>query len=211
VKVEVWSDIACPWCYIGKRRFARALVEFERRDRVEVVWRSYQLAPDAPARETRPHDALLAAKFGIPREQVAPMHARLAAEGAKEGIAYDFASVRMENTFDAHRLVQHATGVGRSDATLDRLYAAYFEQGEHVGSHDVLVRLAKEVGLDPVVTGAMLASDQYAADVRTDQARAREFGITGVPFFAIDERYGIAGAQPADAIVAALRQAAAAS
>lgn len=207
MQVEIWSDIACPWCWLGKRRFARALEQFEHADAVAVTWRSFQLAPDAPASEDRPHAELLAAKFGTSREQVATMHARMTADGARDGVRFAFDRVRMENSFDAHRLIHLARTHDRAPEMVDRLFAAYFSNGESVGDRATLVRIATELGIDDAATRDVLESDAFADAVHADQARAREFGITGVPFFAIDAKYGISGAQPAESIVAALRQA----
>jgi predicted DsbA family dithiol-disulfide isomerase len=203
--VEIWSDIACPWCYVGKRRFEQALAEFEHRDTVTVVWRSFELDPGAPPRHDEPQAVLLARKYGVPLAQAEAMNARMAGEAAKEGLAFRLDRVRVGNTFDAHRLLHLAATVGRREALVERLFAAYLGEGEALGEHDVLVRLAADVGLDAGEVATVLASDRFAADVRRDQARARGFGITGVPFFAIDERYGVSGAQPPDAILEALR------
>jgi predicted DsbA family dithiol-disulfide isomerase len=203
--VEIWSDIACPWCYVGKRRFEQALAEFEHRDTVTVVWRSFELDPGAPPRHDEPQAVLLARKYGVPLAQAEAMNARMAGEAAKEGLAFRLDRVQVGNTFDAHRLLHFAATVGRREALVERLFAAYLGEGEALGEHDVLVRLAADVGLDAGEVATVLASDRFAADVRRDQARARGFGITGVPFFAIDERYGVSGAQPPDAILGALR------
>ena len=207
MQVEIWSDIACPWCYLGKRRFSRAMQAFPHASDVEVTWRSFLLAPDAPQREDRPHDALLAAKFGIPREQVAVMHERLVREGARDGVSYDFARVRMENSFDAHRLIHLAREHARADEAIERLFAAYFSNGESIGDRETLVTIAQEAGLDAATSRTALASGAFSDAVHADLARAREFGITGVPFFAIDEKYAVSGAQPSDSILAALHQA----
>jgi predicted DsbA family dithiol-disulfide isomerase len=203
--VEIWSDIACPWCYVGKRRFEQALERFEHHDAVTVVWRSFELDPGAPPRHDEPQAVLLARKYGVPLAQAEAMNARMAGEAAKEGLAFRLDRVQVGNTFDAHRLLHFAATVGRREALVERLFAAYLGEGEALGEHDVLVRLAADVGLDAGEVGTVLASDRFAADVRRDQARARGFGITGVPFFAIDERYGVSGAQPPDAILGALR------
>jgi predicted DsbA family dithiol-disulfide isomerase len=207
MKVEIWSDIACPWCWIGKRRFEHALSQFEHRDEVEVVWRSFELDPTAPRQHGVPQAELLARKYGMPVEQARAMADRVAAEGSKEGLRFDFERVQSGNTFDAHRLIHLAAASGRRDEMVDRLYAAYFTEGEALGEVDTLVRLATEVGLDAAEARAMLEGDALADDVRADEERARAFGISGVPFFAIDERYGVSGAQPPLALLEALRRA----
>lgn len=203
--VEIWSDIACPWCYVGKRRFERALERFEHRDAVTVVWRSFELDPNAPPRHDEAQAVLLARKYGVPLAEAEAMNARMTGEAAKEGLAFRLDRVRVGNTFDAHRLLHLAATAGRREALVERLFAAYLGEGEALGEHAVLVRLASDAGLDADEAAAVLASDRFADDVRRDEARARGFGISGVPFFAIDERYGISGAQPPEAILAALR------
>ena len=207
MRVEIWSDIACPWCYVGKRRFESALRQFEHADDVQVVWRSFELDPNAPRlREGSQHEHL-AEKYGMPIERARAMNERMTAEGKKEGIAFDFDRVKMGNTFDAHRLVHLAAESGRAEAMKERLMRAYFTDGESVADADTLVRLGREVGLDADRVRDALASDAYASDVRADEQRARTFGISGVPFFAIDETYGVSGAQPPEALLGALRQA----
>lgn len=205
--VEIWSDIACPWCYVGKRRFERALSQFEHRDAVSVVWRSFELDPSAPRRHTEPQPVLLARKYGMPLAQAEAMNARMTGEAAKEGLTFRLDRVQVGNTFDAHRLLHFAAGLDRREALVERFFAAYLSEGEALGDIDVLVRLAADVALDAEAVRAVLASDRFADAVRRDEARAQALGITGVPFFAIDARYGVSGAQPPEAILEALRQA----
>jgi predicted DsbA family dithiol-disulfide isomerase len=193
--VEIWSDIACPWCYVGKRRSSRRSPSSSTAIPSPWCGRSFELDPGAPPRHDEPQAVLLARKYGVPLAQAEAMNARMAGEAAKEGLAFRLDRVRVGNTFDAHRLLHLAATVGRREALVERLFAAYLGEGEALGEHDVLVRLATDVGLDAGEVATVLASDRFAADVRRDQARARGFGITGVPFFAIDERYGVSGAQ----------------
>jgi predicted DsbA family dithiol-disulfide isomerase len=207
MKVEIWSDVACPWCYVGKRRFEAALAQFEHRDQLDIVWRSFELDPAAPRRHDTPATELLARKYRVPVAQAEAMNARLTSEARREGLDLDLAGIIVGNTFDAHRLIHLAAELGLRQAMVERLFKAYFTDNEAIGEHDVLVRLAGEVGIPTDRARRMLESDEFAAAVRADQVRARGFGITGVPFFAIDERYGISGAQPADALLGALRQA----
>lgn len=207
MQVEIWSDVVCPWCYIGKRRFERALAQFGHAHEVEVVWRSFELDPDAPRVQTEPHAERLARKYGVSLAQVEAMNARLVGEAKKEGLDFHLAQSKGGNTFDAHRLIHLAAESGRAGEMKERLMKAYFTEGVAIGERGELVRLAVEVGLDEVEVKAMLSSERFATDVRSDEARAREFGISGVPFFAIDERYGISGAQPAELILEALQQA----
>ena len=207
MRVEIWSDVVCPWCYIGKRRFETALTQFEHADDVEIIWRSFELDPSAPRVQTEPPAERLAKKYGVSLEQVKAMNARLIGEAKKEGLDFHLDEAKGGNTFDAHRLIHLAAESGRSGAMKERLMKAYFTQGVAIGERAELVRLAVEVGLDEADVKAMLSSDRFADDVRSDEARARAFGISGVPFFAIDERYGISGAQPAELILEALQQA----
>ncbi|HEU4647949.1 MAG TPA: DsbA family oxidoreductase [Gemmatimonadales bacterium] len=207
MRIEIWSDIACPWCAIGKRRFERALEAFEHRDAVEVVWRSFELDPTAPRRHGRPQPELLAEKYGMPVAQAQAMNARMSGAAAAEGLQFDLDRAQVGNTFDAHRLIHYATAQGRRDAIVDRLFRAYLGEGRAIGEHAVLVELAAEAGLGPEAVRAVLASDDYAAAVRSDEARAQQFGITGVPFFAIDERVGVSGAQPPEVLLEVLREA----
>jgi predicted DsbA family dithiol-disulfide isomerase len=207
MKVEIWSDIACPWCHVGKRRFERALASFSHRDDVEVVWRSFELDPAAPRTHAEPQAELLARKYRVPVAQAEAMNARMTGEARKEGLDFRFDRVRVGNTFDAHRLIHLAATTGLREAMVERLFRAYLSEGEALGDVDVLVRLGAEVGVDADTARAALESDAFADAVRADEARAQAFGISGVPFFAIDERYGVSGAQPPEAILDALRQA----
>ena len=207
MKIEIWSDIACPWCYVGKRRFEQALQQFEHAGDVEVTWRSFELDPHAPRTHAESQDELLAKKYGMPVEKARAMNERMTAEARKEGLDFHLDRVKVGNTFDAHRLVHLAAESGRADAMKERLMRAYFTEGEAVGDPDTLVRLGAEVGLGEGRVREIVNGDAYANDVRTDEERARSFGISGVPFFAIDERFGVSGAQPADVLLGALRQA----
>jgi len=207
MRVEIWSDIACPWCYVGKRRFEAALKQFEHAGDVDVVWRSFELDPSAPSSRAEPQEEVLAKKYGIPVERARAMNVRLTGEAQKEGLDFRFDRLRMGNTFDAHRLVHLAAESGKGDAMKERLMRAYFTEGDAIADPETLQRLGTEVGLDAHRVREVIASDAYAADVRGDEDRARAFGITGVPFFAIDERYGVSGAQTPDVLLEALRQA----
>lgn len=207
MNIEIWSDIACPWCYIGKRRFERALVSFTHRDEVEVVWRSFELDPTARRSYPESHAELLAAKYRVPLDRAKAMDANMTAEARKEGLDFRFDGVKVGNTFDAHRLIHFAATEGKREAMVERLFRAYLTDGEAIGEPDVLVRLAAEVGLDADASREVLDSTAFTSAVRADEERAHSFGITGVPFFAIDERYGVSGAQSPEALLDALRQA----
>jgi predicted DsbA family dithiol-disulfide isomerase len=196
MQVEIWSDVACPWCYLGKRRFEKALSEFEHRDQVEVIWRSYQLDPEAPRTSDTKVSEIVASKYGISEEQAMAANTRIAQMGAEEGIDYHFENTFYGNTFNAHRLIHLGAKHNLQDAVKERLMKAYFSEGAKIGDTEQLVKAVSEVGIDPDEIRAVLDSDEYADEVRADVRRARQFGIQGVPFFAIDETYGISGAQP---------------
>jgi len=206
--VEIWSDIACPWCYVGKRRFERALDMFDGRDDVRVTWRSFELDPGAPAERPLNGAEHLAAKYGTTLEQARAMHANLEKVAAEEGLEVDFERQRGGATFDAHRLVHLAEAHGQQDDMQDRLMRAYFAEGELMSDHAALAKLAAEVGLPADEVAGTLASDRFAAEVREDEQTAAAIGITAVPFFVADRRVGVAGAQPPEILIELLRRAA---
>ncbi len=208
--IEIWSDLVCPYCYIGKRNFETALARFEHRDDVEVSWRSFQLAPDLPRDvEGDVHD-YLAAKYGGGRERAKEMNARVTETAAAAGLTYNLDSAVLGNTFDAHRVTHLAARHGLQDEAEERLFRAYFTESEHLADPETLVRLASEIGLDPGEVRTMLAGDEFADAVRADIQAAHEMGISGVPTFVVDRRYAITGAQPPELILRALEQIAAA-
>ncbi len=207
VKVEIWSDIVCPWCYIGKRRFEAALAEFPHRDQVQVVWRAFELDPHAPALRSGDYAERLAQKYGVPVPEAQEMIDRMTAAAAGEGLAFRFDIARPGNTFDAHRLLHLAAVRGIQDALNERMLAATFIEGRPIGDRDTLVQLAADAGLDPDEALSVLDSAAYTAEVRADEAEARAYGITGVPFFVLDETYGLSGAQPAHVLRTMLDQA----
>jgi predicted DsbA family dithiol-disulfide isomerase len=203
VQVDIWSDVVCPWCYIGKRRFESALAQFEHRDQVEVVFHSFELDPDATASPAGSIPDRLARKYGISREQAVQQNQRLARLGAVEGIDFQFERAQPANSFDAHRLLHFARQHGKQAELQERLFRAYFSDGEPIGDRETLMRLAGEAGLD---AREVLETDAYAADVREDERLAADLGINGVPFFVLNGRYGISGAQPTDLMLSALEQ-----
>ncbi|MDX6223068.1 MAG: hypothetical protein QOD91_2122 [Frankiales bacterium] len=209
MKVEIWSDVVCPWCYIGKRRFERALASFPHRDQVELVWRSFQLDPTAGPSPDEPgqHVRGLAAKYGRSLPEAQAMLDNVAAQAASEGLDFRFDLNRAGNTFDAHRLLHLALAQGLQDQLKERLDHATFTEGSPVSDHDALRGLAVEVGLPVAEVDDVLASDRYADAVRADVAQAAAYGINGVPFFVVDGRYGISGAQPAEVVLQTLEQA----
>jgi len=201
--VEIWSDVVCPWCYVGKRRFEKALAVFEHRDEVEVVWRSFELDPYAARTREGSSAEHLARKYGMSVEQAEDMNAQMTELAAGEGLDYHLGRTRGGNSFHAHRLIQLAAEQGEQDAVQERLFHAYFTEGEAIGELDTLNRLAAELGLDP----AGLDGNAYADAVRADEELAARIGIQGVPYFVLDRRYGVSGAQPAELLLQALDQA----
>ncbi|HET9109892.1 MAG TPA: DsbA family oxidoreductase [Ktedonobacterales bacterium] len=207
MNVEIWSDVVCPWCYIGKRRFEKALARFPHRDDVTVRFRSFELTPSAPDVYPGTLNEMLAAKMRVSSQQAARMNDRVSAIAAEEGLEYRLDVARPGNTVKAHRLLHLALEKGVQERVKERLMQAYFSEGQPIGDTETLVRLANDAGLDADEARAALSGDAYIADVRADEELAAELGITGVPFFVIDERYGVSGAQPTDAFLHALRTA----
>jgi len=196
LKVDIWSDIACPWCFIGKRRFETALAGMAAEGRtVEVEYHSYELAPDTPVDFEGSEVDFLARHKGMPEAQVKQMLGQMVELAAAEGLAYDFDAMRHTNTLKAHELLHFAKSQGLQVEMKERLLSAYFEQGRHVGRIADLADLAADVGLDRTQTLAALQSGEYAAAVRADKQQADAYGINGVPFFVVDGRYGVSGAQ----------------
>jgi predicted DsbA family dithiol-disulfide isomerase len=207
MKVEIWSDVACPWCYIGKRRFETALENFEHKDQVEVHWRSYQLDPTLPEHFDGTETEYLSQMKGLPEDQVRQMFAHVTAQAAGEGLAYDFDRIVVANSFTAHRFIHLAKEHGLGTEAKEALLSGHFEHGEDIGDVDYLVRTGAGLGLDGAMVREALENGRYADEVRADIAAARAVGVTGVPFFVLDRKYGISGAQPAELFSQALTQA----
>ncbi|MFJ2299016.1 DsbA family oxidoreductase [Oerskovia paurometabola] len=198
VKVDIWSDVACPWCYVGKRRFETALAGFAGRDdapEVEIEYHSFELAPDTPVDFEGTEVDFLAKHKGMPKGQVEQMLGQMTTVAAAEGLAYDFDALQHTKTFKAHELLHLAKSRGKQVEMKERLLKAYFEQGRHVGRIDELVALATEVGLDADEVRTALENGDFADDVEQDIAQARAYGISGVPFFVFNGKYGVSGAQ----------------
>ncbi|TVT61985.1 DsbA family oxidoreductase [Amycolatopsis rhizosphaerae] len=207
MRVDVWSDVVCPWCYLGKRRLERALAGFERRDEVEVVYRSFELDPRMPRGETVPKLPLLAAKYGRDEAEMREMEHRLEQLAAAEGLEYRLDGGVIGNTFDAHRLLHLAKERGVQAEVTERFFRAYFTEQRSVFDEDSLVALAAEAGLDAEEARTVLKEGTYADDVRADVEEARALGANGVPFFVFDNRYGVSGAQSVETFEAALAKA----
>lgn len=209
MRVEVWSDIACPWCWVGKRRLEGALSRFAHADRVEVVWRAFELDPAAPKvrDDGMSYAERLGRKYGTSTAQAELMIRRMTDTAAQDGIVMRFDRIRPGNTFDAHRLLHLAHERGVQDALKERLFRAYLGEGEPIGDHATLARLAGDAGLDVDEATATLATDAYTIEVRADEREAASLGVSGVPFFALAGRYGVSGAQPVDALLQVLDRA----
>jgi len=206
VKVEIWSDIACPWCYVGKRRFDVALSRFERRDGVEVRWRSFELDAAAPPYFEAPYLDRLMAKYRITMAEADAMIDTMIEAGAGAGVVLRFDKAKPGNTFDAHRLLHLAADRGVQAELKERLFRATFTKGAAIADHDVLVAAATDAGLLADEARAVLADDAYAADVRADERRAADLGITSVPFFVM-AGLGVSGAQPPEILLQVLEDA----
>ena len=210
MKVQIWSDVVCPWCYVGKRRFESALAQFEHRDDIELTWRSFELDPAAkPSSASVDGQSVqkLAAKYGKSVPDAQQMLDQMEQVAAAEGLDFRFDLARSGNTFDAHRLLHLALGHGIQDELKEKLDSATFTNGLAVSDHDELTKIAISVGLDEAEVKSVLDSNQYADAVRADEAQAQAYGISGVPFFVIDEKYGVSGAQPPEQLLAVLKQA----
>ena len=207
MQVEIWSDVVCPWCYIGKRRFEQALAAFEHRAEVHVVYRSFELDPSAPAGVSTPMIDVLSGRYGMSTEQAADVQLQMERRAAADGLTFHMDGLPSGNTRDAHRLLHLAKTHEVQAELAERLHRAYFTEQASVFDHDSLTSLAVDVGLDENAVVHVLAGDEYADEVAEDEAMARQLGATGVPFFVIDRRYGISGAQPVDTILAALHRA----
>jgi predicted DsbA family dithiol-disulfide isomerase len=206
VRIEIWSDVVCPWCYIGKRRLEEALAGFEHRDQVEVVWRSFQLDPSAPTEPTEDVAEMLGRKYGGGREGALAMVANVQQVAAEVGLDFTKHPEALHlNTVDAHRLL-HSAGDRRGELK-EALLHAYFVEARNLADHEVLVEVATSVGLDADQARAVLSSDAHADAVAADAAQAQAYGATGVPFFVVDAKYGVSGAQPTEVFSQLLAQA----
>jgi predicted DsbA family dithiol-disulfide isomerase len=205
MRIDIWSDVVCPWCWIGKRRLEAAVATFPHD--VEVHWHAFELDPSAPDTREGTYEERLAGKYGCSLQEARSMTDRMTAVGAADGIDFRFDRSRPGNTFAAHQLLHLAGERGVQDAVKERLFRATFTEGEPIADHETLVRLVSEAGLDADEAREVLAQNRYGAEVRHDEAQAQRLGISGVPFFVIDGRYGVSGAQPAEVLRQALDRA----
>ena len=210
MKIEIWSDVVCPWCYIGKRRIEKAIAGFEHGDQVEVHWRSYQLDPGAPTEPTEGTTAMLARKYGQSPDGARQMQDRVEAVAAEEGLVYRLSQTLHLNTVDAHRMIHLAHQQGGTELqgrVKEALLEAYFTRARDVADHAVLREVAVAAGLDAARVDEVLSGTELTDDVHADMAQAQAYGATGVPFFVVDEKYGVSGAQPIEVFTQVLERA----
>lgn len=203
--IDIWSDVVCPWCFIGKRRLEKALSQFEHRDQVVIRHRAFQLQPDITTTvETKSY---LAEKYRMAESQVEEMQANVCAIADGEGLCYNLDGTLSGNTFDAHRLLLWAATIDKQEQLLEAMYSAYFEKSQPLFSHEDLIKVCQLAGINPDSASALLQSDDFREEVLGDRALATQLGATGVPFFVIDMKYGISGAQPLEAFTQTLNTA----
>jgi len=207
MKVEIWSDVMCPFCYIGKRRFENALQQFPFKDQIEIEWKSFQLNPNIKYEPGKNINQFLAEHKGISIERAKEMNDYVTNMAAAEGLRYDFDKAVVANSFDAHRFSHLAAKHGKGDAAEESLFKAYFTEGKNISDRDTLVELGENIGLNKEEVKQTLESNNYANEVQNDIAEAEALGIRGVPFFVLDRKYAVSGAQSADAFVQALERA----
>lgn len=206
MKVEIWSDIMCPFCYIGKRRFERALQQFAHKDEIEIVWKSYQLDPYMQTEPGKNINQYLAERKGWTLDYARQMNAQVTAMAKEVGLHYDFDKAIVANSFDAHRFSHLAAKYGLADAAEERLFKAYFTEGKNIADHNTLIQLGKEIGIDASAIKQMLATDTYTYEVQHDVNEAETLGLRGVPFFVMNRKYGVSGAQPEETFLKTLEQ-----
>ena len=207
MKIEIWSDILCPFCYIGKRRLESALATFEHADAIEVQWRSFELDAQADPDPTENQYARLARKYGQSEDWARQMSANMAQNAAGVGLTFDFDKVVPANSLNAHRLVHLAGRHGRQDAAKERLFKAYLEEGLNINDHAVLTRLGAELNLPAAEVTELLGSRQFEQEVRQDEYEAQQIGVRGVPYFVFDNKYAVSGAQPTELFQEVLQKA----
>jgi predicted DsbA family dithiol-disulfide isomerase len=207
MKVKIWSDVVCPYCYIGKREFERALADFPHRDQVEVVWKSFELDRDAPERSTEKVYAHLANKYGRTLQQAKEMVAGVVERARTLGLAFNMDKAIRCNSFHAHRMIHFAGTKGKADVAKERLFQAHFVLGEPVSDRVKLKEIADSIGLDGAEAEQVLHTAAFADEVRADEVEASQIGVRGVPFFVLDDRYAVSGAQPAAHFQEALQRA----
>jgi predicted DsbA family dithiol-disulfide isomerase len=196
--IEIWSDIICPYCYIGKRRLEEALVKFQHKEEVNIEYRSFELNLDAKVNYDEDNIELLSKKYGTSKEQIKMMNQQLTEQAKEVGLTYHLDKIKATNTLNAHRLIHLAKQFGNENEMVERLFKAYFTEVRHVGETKTLIELAADIGLDQQKVQSILNSNEYEADVRAEERDAQQIGVTGVPFYVINRKYAISGAQPSD-------------
>lgn len=204
MRIDVWSDIVCPFCHLGRRHLELALARFEHADEVEVIWHSFELDRNAPRVGTEPVIEGVAAKYGVPMEQMVAQHESMAAAAAAVGLDFQWRRLVASNSYDAHRLIHASRAAGVETPVTDRIMRAWYSEGAAIGDPEVLAALAVEGGLAADVVATVLAGDAHGIDVRTDEALASEIGVSGVPTFVLDQKFAVTGAQPVDVLLSAL-------
>ncbi|MFD1361178.1 DsbA family oxidoreductase [Lentibacillus salinarum] len=206
MKIDVWSDFVCPFCYIGKRRLEAAIEQFAHCDAIEVGYKSYELNPDADVNPGQNIHEYLADQKGMSFEQAKSMNESLGEQAAEVGLTYNFDTMQHTNTFDAHRTAKYAHEKGKGNEMTERLLKAYFTDAELISDHTTLIRLAGDVGLDEDEVTALLKVDDYAIHVRADEEQARQLGVQGVPFYVFNDKYAVSGAQPQEVFAEVLEK-----
>ncbi len=207
MKIEIWSDVVCPFCYIGKRHFEAALRDFKDRANLDIVWKSYMLDPDAPAAIHKPYAQALAERKGFPADKIAGMFQQVTQMARAAGLDFHLEKALAANTFKAHQMIQLAKTKDLGDAMEEVLFRAFFTEGKDIGDEEVLTRLGLEAGLDKAEISAAFANETYAQNVYSDLDEAQQLGISGVPFFVLDRKYGVSGAQPVEVFLKSLEKA----
>jgi predicted DsbA family dithiol-disulfide isomerase len=207
MKVDIWSDVRCPFCYIGKRKFEKALAEFEHKDDVEIEWHSFELDPNLATRLDMDTYDYLAERYGKSREWAVERHGQVIQAAAEIGLKFDFDRSVIANSFDAHRLIQVAKQHNVADAVEENLFKAHFTEGKNIADHSVLLQIGKHSGLNALEVEVMLKSDDFTDEVRYDEKTARDLGITGVPFFVFNQKLAVSGAQASETFLDALKKA----
>ncbi len=206
MKIEVWSDYVCPFCYIGKRRLEIALEKFEGKENVELIFKSFELDPQAKKKYDENIYELIAKKYGMSLEESKALNNQIKEQAKEVGLNYDLDNLKYTNTFDAHRIAQYAKEEGKMNKLSERILKGYFIEALDISNHDVLIELAKEVGLDSKKVSEVLTSDKYSEDVRRDESTAAKVGVRGVPYFVFNDKYAISGAQSSEAFLEVLEK-----
>lgn len=208
MKIEIWSDIACPFCYIGKRHFEKALMQFADKEKIEVEWKSYLLDPDYVYQPESPETEAeyISRRKGISIDEARQMFTSITRMASMAGLNYDFDKVIVANTLDAHKIIQKAKEKNRGDEAEERFFKAFFVDGENLNEKDTLLKIAQEIGLSESEANDALTNDKYAYQVKSDIQEAAQIGVRGVPFFVFDRKHGVSGAQPTDVFLETLEK-----